>query len=42
MRDGRRTTAEAKRGLRQLDDGEIHFQDDANESQANHVTGGRR
>jgi hypothetical protein len=33
-----RTTAEAKRGLRQLDDGEICFQDDASESRHNHVT----
>jgi hypothetical protein len=37
-----RTIAEAKWGLRQLDDGEIRFQDDAGESHANHVTGGRR
>jgi hypothetical protein len=37
-----RTTAEAKRGLRRLDDGEIRFQDDASELRDNYVTGGRR
>jgi hypothetical protein len=37
-----RTTTEAKRRLRQLDDGEIRFQDDASKSRDNYVTGGRR
>jgi hypothetical protein len=37
-----RTTAEAKWGLRELDDGEIRFQDGASESRDTYVTGGRR
>jgi hypothetical protein len=37
-----RTTAEAKRGLLHLDDGDIRFQDEASEPRDTYVTGGRR